>query len=96
MDASALAAFPRISWQGHCMYCSHCEPCPQRIDIADVTKFLNLALAQGGVPETVREHYAALEHHAGECVQCGACEKRCPFGVSIRENMKKAVEVFGR
>ena len=94
--ASALAAFPRISWQGHCMYCSHCEPCPQRIDIADVTKFLNLALAQGGVPETVREHYAALEHHAGECVQCGACEKRCPFGVSIRENMKKAVEVFGR
>ena len=94
--ASALAAFPRISWQGHCMYCSHCEPCPQRIDIADVTKFLNLALAQGGVPETVREHYTALEHHAGECVQCGACEKRCPFGVSIRENMKKAVEVFGR
>ena len=94
--AAALAAFPRIRWQGHCMYCSHCAPCPQRIDVADVTKFLNLALAQGGAPETVREHYAALEHHAGECVQCGACEKRCPFGVAIRENMKKAVEVFGR
>jgi len=92
--AKALAAFPRISWKGHCMYCSHCEPCPQRIDIASVTKFLNLTLAQGGVPETVREHYAVLEHHASECVQCGACEKRCPFEVPIRENMKRAVEVF--
>ena len=94
--AGALASFPRISWQGHCMYCSHCEPCPQRIDVASVTKFLNLALAQEGLPETVREHYAVLEYHASECVQCGACEKRCPFGVPIRENMKKAVEVFGR
>ena len=93
--AAAFAAFPKISWQGHCMYCSHCEPCPQFISIADVTKFLNLTKAQGTVPETVREHYKALEHHAGECIQCGACEKRCPFGVSVRENMKEAERVFG-
>ena len=93
--ALALASFPRVSWVGHCMYCSHCEPCPKRIDIASVTKFLHLAKAQGGVPETVREHYRALEHHAGECISCGACEKRCPFGVKIRDNMKEAAAVFG-
>ena len=94
--ASALAAFPNISWQGHCMYCSHCAPCPKKLDVADITKFLNLALAQGTVPETVREHYNLLEHHAGECVQCGACEKRCPFAVKIIDNMQKAKEVFGK
>ena len=93
--AAALASFPRVSWEGHCMYCSHCEPCPRFIDIASVTKFLHLAQAQGRLPETVREHYAALKHHASDCVQCGACETRCPFGVSIRENMKAAAEVFG-
>ena len=93
--ATALASFPRVSWVGHCMYCSHCEPCPQFIDIASVTKYLHLAQAQGKLPETVREHYAVLEHHAGDCIQCGACEKRCPFGVSIRENMKQAAEIFG-
>ena len=93
--AAAFASFPRVSWQGHCMYCSHCEPCPKYIDIADVTKFLNLTKAQGKLPETVREHYAVLEHHAGECIQCGACETRCPFGVKIRENMLEAKEVFG-
>lgn len=94
--ASAFTSFPKISWKGHCMYCGHCAPCPQGIDVASVTKFLNLAIAQGEVPETVREHYGVLEHTASECVACGACEKRCPFEVPIVENMKKAEEIFGK
>lgn len=94
--ALAFASFPKISWEGHCMYCSHCQPCPVKIDIASVTKFLNLAQAGGReIPETVREHYAVLEHHGGECVKCGSCEKRCPFGVKIIENMKEAARIFG-
>ncbi|MBQ1406897.1 MAG: aldo/keto reductase [Eubacterium sp.] len=93
--ASALADFPRVSWHGHCMYCGHCAPCPQMIDIASVTKFLNLTIAQGEVPETVREHYRVLERHGSDCIACGACELRCPFGVDIRQNMKNAAETFG-
>ena len=57
---------------------------------------MNLALAQGTVPETVREHYALLEHHAGECIGCWACESRCPFEVSIVENMARAEKIFGK
>lgn len=94
--AMAFASFPKISWEGHCMYCSHCAPCPKKIDVASVTKFLNLAKAQGTVPETVREHYEVLPHHGGECIRCGACETRCPFGVPIMENMKQAKEIFGK
>ena len=93
--AAALAALPKISWQGHCMYCGHCAPCPQGLDVAAITKFLNLSKAQGEVPETVREHYRILQHQAGECIACGACETRCPFGVSIIENMKQAEALFG-
>ncbi len=92
--AAAFAAMPKISWTGHCMYCGHCAPCPRGIDVAAVTKFLNLAKAQGQVPETVREHYAVLPHHAGECISCRACESRCPFSVSIVEHMKQAAEIF--
>ena len=94
--AQAFAALPKISWKGHCMYCGHCAPCPVGIDVAAVTKFLNLAQAQGMVPETVREHYAVLPHHGGECIRCGACETRCPFGVPVMEHMRQAAEVFGR
>jgi len=94
--AEAFAAFPKISWRGHCMYCGHCAPCSQNIDIATVTKLLNLSKAQGIVPETVREHYAALSSTAGMCSECGACEGRCPFSVPVRENMKQAKAIFSK
>ena len=105
--AEAFAAFPRVSWSGHCMYCTHCHPCPAEISIADVTKFLNLVvahnesngIAEGSevfrVPDTEREHYKVLARHAGDCLQCGLCETRCPFDVPIRENMKRAERIFG-
>ncbi|GFI61320.1 hypothetical protein IMSAG049_00477 [Clostridiales bacterium] len=76
------------------MYCGHCAPCPKGIDIATVTKFLNLARAQGEVPETVFEHYWALKATAEDCIACGSCEKRCPFEVSVIENMREAKKRF--
>ncbi|MBQ2700079.1 MAG: aldo/keto reductase [Clostridia bacterium] len=93
--AQAFSQMPRISWQGHCMYCTHCAPCPVGISVAEVTKFLNLVKAQREVPETVREHYARLSAHGGDCIACGECETRCPFGVSIRDNMHEAARTFG-
>ena len=93
--AATFASFPKISWKGYCMYCGHCAPCPVGIDVADVTKFLNLTKAQKMVPETVAQHYSALKAHGSDCIGCGYCEKRCPFEVPIRENMKAAKTVFG-
>lgn len=94
--AAVFATFPKISWKGHCMYCGHCAPCPKGIEIASVTKFLNLCKAQGDLPETVQQHYLALAAHAGDCIECGACERRCPFAVEIIENMRAAKAVFGK
>lgn len=93
--AALLAGLDRFSWRGRCMYCGHCAPCTARIDIAAVNKFCNLAVARGEVPETVREHYRALAHHASECLGCGACERRCPFGVEIVAGMRRAAKRFG-
>ncbi len=93
--AAAFAAMPKISWEGHCMYCGHCAPCPAGIDVAAVMKFLSLAKAQGAVPETVREHYGLLPHGASHCIACHACEGRCPFQVPVVEKMAQAVQVFG-
>lgn len=92
---SVLVGLERFSWKGHCMYCGHCAPCSVGIDIASVNKFFNLVQAQGELPETVREHYRSLEHHASDCLACGLCETRCPFGVEIVSAMKKAVNCFG-
>lgn len=83
-----------IRMTGRCMYCNHCLPCPVGIDIASVTKFLDLARMEPQVPQTVREHYRALGANGSDCIECGNCEPNCPFGVAIRENMRAAREIF--
>lgn len=93
--AAAISGLEKFSWHGHCMYCGHCAPCTAGIDIAAVNKFRNLCPDSGEIPETVREHYRALPHHASDCLACGACESRCPFGVGIVEAMRRAAEKFG-
>lgn len=94
--APILSKVPKHSFIGNCVYCGHCAPCPKGIDIAHVHQFLDLCIAQNDVPETVREHYLSLEHHASECIACGSCMKNCPFGVDVIKKMKQAIEMFGR
>lgn len=92
--AHIFSAGNAIHMTGRCMYCNHCQPCPAHIDIAAVTKFLDLAAQQDSVPETVAQHYWSLSATADDCLMCGKCEPNCPFGVKIRDNMVQARAMF--
>jgi predicted aldo/keto reductase-like oxidoreductase len=84
------------SMKGSCVYCNHCLPCPSEINIANVNKYLDIALLdEKNIPPSVASHYRALEHRASQCISCGSCEERCPFSVSVIGNMKKAAALFG-
>lgn len=88
--APALASL-RNDFRGNCVYCGHCQPCPAEIDIAAVNKYLDIArLDTARVPPSIRSHYQHLAHGGAECVACGNCEERCPFGVPVIENMRDA------
>ncbi len=93
--ASVLAGAPRHAYSGQCTYCGHCKPCPADIDIAMVNKLFDLAVMQPEVPSSVRSHYQALEKTAADCIACGGCESRCPFGVPVVERMEKAKNLLG-
>ncbi|MGI6642557.1 MAG: aldo/keto reductase [Bacillota bacterium] len=71
-----------------CMYCNHCLPCPAGIDIAAVTRILDEA-RQTGVTAELRRQYATLACHGENCIDCGQCVARCPFGIDAQENMKE-------
>jgi len=94
--ATVLASAPRHAYAGQCTYCGHCKPCPVNIDIAMVNKYYDLAIMQDTVPESAASHYSGLAAHAGDCLGCGACEERCPFGVKVTERMQKTAELFGK
>ena len=61
--SGVLSGLDRFTFEGHCLYCGHCAPCPAGIDVAAVTRLLNLCRAQGRVPESERGHYDLLTHH---------------------------------
>jgi predicted aldo/keto reductase-like oxidoreductase len=89
-----LANAPERAFHGHCMYCGHCAPCTKSINVAAVNKYLDLAAVQKSIPETIRDHYGMLAHHADECIACGQCMKNCPFGVDIIGKMRQAAALF--
>lgn len=94
-DYSAAIATYKGSFNAQCVYCNHCLPCPVDIDIAGQTRLLDIArLNPSNIPDTIRSSYDSSLHKASECIACGSCEQRCPFGVPVIENMRQATALF--
>ena len=86
----------RNDFLGNCLYCGHCHPCAAGIDIAAVNKYLDIArLDEANIPPSIRSHYFSGGKSGADCIRCGDCERRCPFGVPIMDNMDKAAILFG-
>ncbi len=80
---------------GKCVYCNHCLPCEAEIDIAMTIKYLDMALLDpGNVPPSIVQHYKSMKKSGASCTLCGTCEVKCPFGVPVIENMKRAAGLF--
>ncbi len=93
--ASVLANAPMYAYSGQCTYCGHCAPCPSGIDIAMVNKLYDLAETGDRPAESVADHYRCMSVNASDCIGCGGCEERCPFGVKVIDRMEKARKLFG-
>lgn len=78
--------------KGTCVYCNHCKPCPAGIDIGLVNKYYDLARHGDAMAAA---HYRGLDRHADDCVQCGHCDRRCPFGVVQTARMREIAAYFG-
>ena len=77
-----------------CRRCGYCAPCTVGIDIPSQFLMANYA-RRYGLGDWAVSRYQALAHHAGECVECGACEKRCPYELPIREMLRDVAKEFG-
>jgi predicted aldo/keto reductase-like oxidoreductase len=89
--SSLLTHFGRYV-EGECVYCNHCLPCPEVIDIGLVNRLLDEA--QWGISPGLQMAYDALPAQASACTECGACEARCPFGVEVIARIRQAASLF--
>lgn len=90
-DYSIISSLSPDETKGKCVYCRHCHPCPAGIDIGLVNKYYDLSKL-GDV--LAKEHYLTLEKNASDCLQCGHCNKRCPFSVDQMKRMKEIDEYY--
>ena len=81
-----------------CTGCGYCMPCPKGVDIPGTFAAYNRLASEGkfaGLKEyfmctTLRKNSAA----ASNCIGCGKCEKHCPQGIQIRQELKNACKAL--
>ena len=93
-DYADVVAGAYTDMQGQCMYCNHCLPCPQQLDIAALNR-LGDAARHEGVNERLRAAYGQMARKADGCIACGACVRRCPFHVPVPEKMADTHALLG-
>jgi hypothetical protein len=105
--ASVLAAYQQ-DLEGNCVYCNHCMPCAAGIDIGRTLERLDLALVKEQAARKRRREWlncynppriralaiGGKSAPAAECIECGECVERCPFGVDVVAKMKQAAELL--
>ena len=77
-----------------CRRCNYCAPCSAGISI------YSMFLMQGyhdryDLQEWAKARYHAMPKKAGDCIDCGVCETRCPYNLPIRQMLKKVRDLFG-
>lgn len=92
-DYSVMGTFSPAEAIGKCVYCNHCKPCPQGIDIGLVNKYYDLAVNGDTM---AADHYQKLSVRADSCISCGHCNKRCPFSVDQVKRMKEIDSYFSK
>lgn len=78
-----------------CRRCGYCTPCAKGIDIPNCFVFYGYH-ERYDLKEWAINRYSSLTAHASDCIECGLCKTKCPYGIDIPNELKKVREVFGK
>lgn len=94
-DTARCAQIVKELGSQFCRRCGYCAPCPQGIVIPSCFLFSNYR-RNYGLGEWAAARYWGMKATAEDCIECGACETRCPYELPIREMLKKVAVEFKR
>ena len=78
-----------------CRRCGYCAPCTVGINIASCFLFEGY-YRRYNLKGWAKNRYNSMDKFASDCIECGACVKRCPYGLDIPKKLKSVKEVFGK
>lgn len=74
-----------------CRRCGYCLPCTKNIDIPSQF-LLEGYYSRYDLKEWAVDRYKAAKSKASMCIECGICEKKCPYNLPIIQMLKNAAE----
>lgn len=78
-----------------CRRCGYCQPCPQGVQI--VTLMTMETLVKRFPVDRLSENWiAGAAESVAECIECGDCEEKCPYKLSIMEEIRRGADAFQR
>jgi len=83
----------------YCTGCNYCMPCPQEVNIPYIFQQTNYYKIYG-TTEYAKNNYKGIGsgwvpgRRADACNECGACEKKCPQNIKIREQLKESAALL--
>ena len=76
-----------------CRGCGYCMPCPQGIMINQCAR-MSLMLRRAPSHNWLSEYWQKEMKKTEKCVECGACKKKCPYGLDTPKLLKKNYEDY--
>lgn len=78
-----------------CRGCGSCYKCAVDMDIVQMLEINRELKSLVGHPEIIGSYFKA-EKKASDCIKCGACEVKCPFGLPVRALHDETVTLIER
>jgi predicted aldo/keto reductase-like oxidoreductase len=72
-----------------CRDCGACMPCPENVNVPAVLRFGSF-YSVFGLKNWARKLYEGLDVKFDKCSNCGLCESRCPFDLSVVRMLREA------
>ena len=76
-----------------CRRCEYCMPCEHGVKIFPMTIFKSFG-KRFPPKELVKGNWPDIFDSLEKCVQCGECEKKCPYNLEIQEILKENAAYF--
>ena len=76
-----------------CRGCGYCMPCPMGIEINNAAR-MSLMIRRAPKDAQLSEKSQAMMKKIEDCIECGQCSSRCPYGLDTPNLLKKNYEDY--
>jgi len=94
-DKKTIKKYKKELGDRFCRRCGYCSPCEHGVNIVTLMNLKSIAkrLSEKQLLDKKDNFYQAYES-IDDCIECGRCELKCPYELSIRKSIRENAEFY--